>query len=254
MELLRNISIYAFLLAIVSYLFGVTGLATLGTSIEALTTYSYLPVFAFLFIFMAILLDDSDILPFYYRIFTVFLYLLSLIALYHFFEPVNFMPGEMITPLLYSLVVTFIAIMVMPFMRDSFLVRIATMVMFAFAAISIWLYQGSGNAYSLLNMMPPKALVEYQVNKEGLSDKAVKLLEDTKETSFYLATSYKDLDELAPSERRKVFVERLKKNYSLENKEKIESLIWNFALTESFAKFKYYYKTQNLFFFILKIN
>jgi hypothetical protein len=250
-ELLRGISIYAVLLAIVSYLFGVAGLATLGSSIGDFSTYSYLPVLAFLFVFMAIMLDDYDILPFYFRIFTVVLFACSLMALYKFFAPPEFVSGEMITTLLYSLVFTLIALAVMPFMRDSFIIRMTTMVIFVFAAISVWLYQGTGNAYAIMNHMPTQKLEEYEPNTNGLSEDAIKLLESSKGSYLQSTQSYSDLKDLNPEERRKVFIERLKMNYSDENKEKVDSLIWNYALTESISEFKYYYKTQNLFFFIL---
>lgn len=252
-ELLKEIWLYALILSILSYLFGAAGLADLSSSIGDFSTYSYLPVFTLLFVFMAIMLDDSDVLPFYFRILTVAFFVFSLMALYKFFAPPEFASGEMITSLLYSLVFTSIALAVMPFMRDNFLIRMVTMIIFAFAAISVWIYQGTGNAYAILDKMPKQALVEYEMNKDGLSDKAVKLLE-TNSAGFMALQSYADLNDLEPLERRKVFFERLKKNYSAENKEKIESLIWNFALTEPFIKFKYYYKTQNLFFFILIIG
>ena len=250
-ELLKKISIYAFVLAIVSYLFGVTGVVTSGASIGSFTTFSYLPVLALMFVFMAIMLDDCDILPLFYRLFTVVLFACSLMALYSFFLPQEFASGEMITAMLYSLIFTLFALAVMPFMRDSFIMRIATMVIFVFAIFAVWLYQGSGNAYAILNKMPSQKLVDYQVNTNGLSNEAVELLEKKQFADWQAVNSYKDLNELEPTERRQVFIERLKKNYSLENKDKIDSLIWNFALTEPFVKFNHYYKTQNLFFFIL---
>lgn len=251
LELLRGIWLYALLLSFVSYMFGVTGLASLGSSIGSFTTYCYLPVFTFLFVFMAIMLDDCDVLPFYFRIFTVMLFGFSLMTLYRFFVPIEFLSGEMITSLLYAMVFTFIALAVMPFMRDSFIVRMATMVIFVFAAFSVWLYQGTGNAYALLDKMPKQALTEYEMNKDGLSEKAISILESPRSIGYQAIQSYSDLNDLEPAERRKIFVERLKKNYAEDNKDKIESIIWNFALTEPFVKFKYYYKTQNLFFFIL---
>ncbi len=250
-ELLRGISIYAVLLAVVSYVFGVSGLASLGSSIGDFTAYSYLPVFTFLFVFMAILLDDYDILPFYFRIITAVLFVFSLIALYKFTAPQEFASGEMITTLLYSLVFTLIALIVMPFMRDSFIIRMTTMVIFVFAAISVWLYQGTGSAYAIMNYMPSQKLVEYQPNTIGLSEEAIKLLNNPRMSDLQSIRSYSDLNDLNPEERRKVFIERLKMNYSAENKDSIDSLIWNFALTEPIVKFKYYYKAQNIFFFIL---
>lgn len=250
-ELLKGIWLYALLLALVSYLFGITGLASLGTSISSFTSYTYLPVFTMLFVFMAIMLDDCDILPFYFRIFTVMLFGFSLMTLYVFFTPTEFASGEMITSLLYSMVFTMIALAVMPFMRDSFIIRMATMVIFVFAAFSIWLYQGTGNAYSLLNKMPTQTLTEYEMDKNGLSEKGIKVLESPRSVGYQALQSYNDLNDLEPSERRKIFMERIKKNYTEDNKEKLESLVWNFALTEPFVKFKYYYKSQNIFFFIL---
>lgn len=249
-ELLKEISIYAFLLALISYFFGAAGLASLSSTIGSFTSFSYLPVLTFMFVFMAIALDDCDIFPFYYRIFTVLLFAFSLLTFYIFVTPQEFANGEMITPMLYSLVFTTIALAVMPFMRDSFVIRMATMVIFVFAAFSVWLYQGTGNAYAMINEMPKEKLVDYQVNTRGLSEKATKLLQNNISDSRIIQ-SYRDLNDLEPSERRQVFIERLKKNYSLENKDKIDSLIWNFALTEPFIKFNYYHKTQNVFFFIL---
>lgn len=250
-ELLKGVSLYALLLALVSYFFGVAGLASLSSTMGEFTTFSYLPVLTFLFVFMALALDDCDVFPFYYRIFTVLLFALSLMALYSFFKPQEFASGDLITSMLYSIVFTSIALAVMPFMRDSFIIRMATMVIFVFAAFSVWLYQGTGNAYAIINKMPSQKLTEYQVDKNGLSDEAIKLLDDNQITEWQVIQSYRDLNDLNPDERRKVFIERLKKNYSVENKDKIDSLIWNFALTEPFIKFKHYYKTQNVFFFIL---
>lgn len=250
-ELLRAVCKYALFLAIVSYLFGVTGLAALGSPIGNLTAYSYLLILAFFFVLMAICIDDFDIFPFFYRIFTVAFFAISLMALYNFFAPPEFTSGAMMTTLLYSIVFTMIALLIMPFMRDNFMMRMATMVIFAFAAISIWLYQGSGNAYAILNKMPEQTIPDYQVNKEGLSENALKILEDQSINEYKILQSYDDLKDLEPLERRKVFIERLKKNYSVEYKERIESLIWNFALTEPFAKLKYYHKDQNTFFFLL---
>jgi hypothetical protein len=76
-------------------------------------------------------------------------------------------------------------------------------------------------------------------------------LESPRSIGYQALQSYNDLNDLEPSERRKIFMERIKKNYTEDNKEKLESLVWNFALTEPFVKFKYYYKSQNIFFFIL---
>ncbi len=250
-ELLKGISMYALLLSFFSYLFGVAGLASLGSSIAGFTAFSYLPVLTFLFVFMAIALDDYDILPFYFRVVTVILFALSLIALYKFFAPQEFISGDMLTTMLYSLVFTFIALTVMPFMRDSFIIRMATMVIFVFAIISVWLYQGTGSAYAIMDKMPSQKIAEYQPDKEGLSEEAIKLLDSNRSSDFQTSQFYSDLNDLNPFDRRKVFIERLKKNYSPENKERIESLIWNFALTEAFVKFKHYYKTENMFFFIL---
>ncbi len=249
-ELLKKISVYALLLSVVAYLFGVSGFASFGTSINGLVAYSYLPVYAFLFVFMAIFIDDYDVLPLYYRLLTVFLLMCSLWALYKFFAPVEFASGEMITTLLYAIVFTIITLVVMPFMRDSFLIRMATMVMFVFAAISIWLYQGAGNAYAILNQMP-KEEIEYQVNTSGLSDEATRLLEEQPILTWQVMRSYRDINNLNPAERRHVFIERLKKNYNQEDKEKFDSIIWNFALTEPISRFSYYYKIQNTFFFVL---
>ncbi len=249
-ELLKKISIYAFLLSLGAYLFGVSGLASFGTSVQGLIAYSYLPVYAFLFVFMAIFIDDYDVLPLYYRLLTVFLFMCSLWALYEFFMPAEFASGEMITTLLYSIVFTIITLVVMPFMRDSFLIRMATMVIFVFAVISIWLYQGAGNAYAILNKMPTQS-IEYEVNTLGLSDEATRLLEEKPILSWQAMRSYRDINNLNPDERRHVFIERLKKNYNQEDKEKFDSIIWNFALTEPISKFSYYYKSQNMFFFIL---
>ena len=250
-ELLGKISFYALLLAFVSYVFGVTGLVSLNTSVGSLMTFSYLPVLSFLFVFMALVLDDYDVLPFYYRFLTIALFACSLMALYKFFAPPEFLSGELITTMLYSLVFTLITLAVMPFMRDSVLVRMATMVVFVFAAITIWLYQGAGNAYAIINHMPSDKIVEYKINTDGLSEKAIKLLENDKQDNLKVVQSYVDLNDLEPKERRRVFTERLRKNYSLNNKDKINSLIWNYALTESFIKFKHDYKDQNIFFFIL---
>ena len=249
-ELLKNISIYAVLLALLSYLFGVSGLVPAGASIDGLMAYSYLPIYAFLFIFMAIFIDDYDVLPLYYRLLTVFLFMCSLGALYQFFMPPEFVPGEMTTTLLYSIIFTIITLTVMPFMRDSFLIRMATMVMFVFAAISVWLYQGSGNAYSIIRQIPANN-IEYEINTAGLSEEAVKLLEDRPVLNWQAMRSHRDMENLNPQERRQVFIERLKKNYNQEDKENFNSVIWNFALTEPLAKFKYYYTTQNMFLFIL---
>lgn len=251
-ELLKKISLYAIFLALVSYTFGVTGLASLGTSIGSFTTFCYLPVFVFLFVFMAIMIDDCDIFPFYYRFLTIALFACSLMALYRFFAPPEFFEGEMITTLLYSVVFTLIALAVMPFMRDSFIMRMATMIIFAFAAISIWLYQGTGNAYALMKHMPTETITEYQVDTEGLSDKAIALLgANTPQEGHNLIRTYKDLNNLEPAERRKVFIERMRKTYSLEDKDRIDSLILNYALTEAFVNYKYYHKTQNVYYFIL---
>ena len=125
------------------------------------------------------------------------------------------------------------------------------MVILAFSVISVWLYQGAGNAYAILNKMPKQALTEYEVDKTGLSEEALRLLENSQLNEYQILQSYDDLINLEPSQRRHVFIERLKKNYSIENKERIESLVWDFALTESFLRLRYYHKAQNMLFFVL---
>ncbi|MBO4707232.1 MAG: protein kinase [Elusimicrobiaceae bacterium] len=250
-ELLSKISIYALILSLVAYLLGVAGLAALGSPVGDLTTYSYLLVLSFLFIFMAIYIDDCDIFPLFYRVLTVILFVFSIITLYHFFAPSEFVSGEMTTPLLYALIFTLIALVLMPFMRDNLMIRMATMVILAFSVISVWLYQGAGNAYAILNKMPKQALTEYEVDKTGLSEEALRLLENSQLNEYQILQSYDDLINLEPSQRRHVFIERLKKNYSIENKERIESLVWDFALTESFLRLRYYHKAQNMLFFVL---
>ena len=252
-KLLRKITIYAFLLAISSYIFGVLGLVPLDLPTLEFSAYSYLPVYALLFVLMAIVIDDYDVLPTYYRILTIMLFACSLGALYKFFAPQEFVSGELSTSLSYSIIFTLFALIVMPFMRDNFLMRMATMVIFVFSAIAIWLYQGVGGAYAIMDEMPGSAVVEYEAKTEGLSEDAKKFLE-IKDLNRDIIHSYTDLNELSPDERQKVFVERLKKNYSPEYRTNIETLVWNFALTEPIFKFRYYYKTQGLFFFILTMG
>ncbi len=251
MELLKKISFYALLLALASYVFGVLGLASGATMVGNLSAYPYLPVYAVLFVFMAIAVDDYDVLPFYYRIITMVFFALSLFCLYRFFAPQEFISGDLSTALSYSVIFALATLIVMPLMRDNYVLRIVTMVMFVFAAISIWLYQGAGNAYSMINQMPKRVLENYQVNTDGLSEEASKILLKNYSSKDQILYTYQDLNTLKPEERHQVFVERLKKNYSPERKETIESAIWNFALTEPIVKFKYYYTTEGLFFFIL---
>ena len=251
MELLKKISFYALLLALASYVFGVLGLASGATMVGDLSAYPYLPVYAVLFVFMAIAVDDYDVLPFYYRIITMVFFALSLFCLYRFFAPQEFISGDLSTALSYSVIFALATLIVMPLMRDNYVLRIVTMVMFVFAAISIWLYQGAGNAYSMINQMPKRVLENYQVNTDGLSEEASKILLKNYSSKDQILYTYQDLNTLKPEERHQVFVERLKKNYSPERKETIESAIWNFALTEPIVKFKYYYTTEGLFFFIL---
>ncbi len=253
LKLLRKITIYASLLAIISYIFGVLGLVPLGFQIIDFAAYSYLPVYALLFVLMAIVIDDYDVLPIYYRIVTIVLFGCSLGALYKFFTPQEFLSGELTTSLLYSIIFTICALLVMPFMRDNFLMRMATMVIFVFSAIAIWLYQGVGGAYAIMDKMPDSALVEYEPKTEGLSEEAKKLFE-VNDSNTDVIHSYTDLNELNPDERQKVFIERLKKSYSPEYRTNIETLVWNYALTEPIFKFRYYYKTQGLFFFILTMG
>lgn len=250
--LLYKVAIYAILLSLLSYIMGLFGLVTLNAPVMNLMAYTYLPMYSLLFIFMAITIDDYDILPIIYRIITAIFLLCSLMALYKFFTPVNFASGELITSLLYSVIFTIVALMVMPFMRDNFWIRMGTMIIFVLSGISIWLYQGTGNAYAIMEKVTNTA-VEYKVDKNTLSKEAIELLnkEDDKDS---IITSYNDLNDLNPKERYEVFVSRLKKNYSPENKKIIESNIWNFALTESFFKFKYYYKSQGFFLFVLTMG
>lgn len=250
--LLYKVTFYAILLACLSYVMGMFGLVNLSMPAMNFMAFSYLPIYALLFIFMAITIDDYDILPISYRIVTSFLFLCSLGALYKFFMPVEFASGELITSLLYSVVFTIVALMVMPFMRDNFLLRMGTMLIFVLSAISIWLYQGTGSAYAIMNKVTDTA-VEYQLDKQKLSADAVALLEKS-EKKDAIITSYADLNDLKPEERYEVFIGRLKKNYSPESKKVIESTIWNFALTEPFFRFKYYYKAQGFFLFILTIG
>lgn len=250
-ELLKKVSFIAILLALASYVFSTLGFIPANAAVGSLSAYSYLPVYALLFVFMAIAVDDYDVFPFYYRIVTMLLFALSLFCLYKFFAPQEFMTGELSTMLSYSVIFALATLIIMPLMRDSYLLRILTMIMFVFAGVSIWLYQGAGNAYAMINQMPKRAVVDYQPQAIGLSDEAKEILSKRHSINDQFLYTAQDLTKLNPEERHYVFVERLKKHYSPEKKDTIESAIWNFALTEPIIKFKYHYASENIFFFIL---
>ncbi|MCR5504966.1 MAG: serine/threonine protein kinase, partial [Elusimicrobiaceae bacterium] len=252
LTLLYKVAFYSILLALLSYILGLFGLVDLHAPIMNLMAFTYMPIYALMFIFMAITIDDYDILPISYRILTSVLLVCSLWALYKFFTPVAFASGELITSLLYSVIFTIVALIVMPFMRDNFLLRMGTMLIFVLSGISIWLYQGTGSAYAISNIVTNTA-VEYKLDTKQLSAEASSLL-DKKENKDSIMTSYSDLNELNPEERYKVFIGRLKQNYSPENKKVIESTIWNFSLTEPLFKFKHYYKEQGFFLFVLTLG
>lgn len=247
MELLKKVSFIALLLALASYIFSALGFIPANSTVVNLGAYSYLPVYALAFVFMAIAIDDYDVFPFYYRIGTMILFVLSLLCLYKFFAPQEFMTGDLTTALSYSVIFALATLVIMPLMRDNYILRVATMIMFVFAAISIWLYQGAGNAYAMINQMPKKSITNYVANTTGLSEDAKEILSKKHNVNDQVIYTYPDLNKLNPDERHKVFIERLKKHYSPDMKETVESAIWNFALTEPMMKFKYHYANENIF-------
>ena len=251
LQLLKYASFMALLLALVSYIFATLGFVAPGAAVADLSAYTYLPVYALMFAFMAIAVDDRDVFPFYYRVATIVFFALSLVCLYKFFYSGDFMLGELSATLSYSVIFALVTLLIMPLMRDSYVLRIATMVMFVFAAVSIWLYQGAGNAYSILNQMPKRPIVNYVVNTDGVSEEAKEILEKKYNINDPVIYGYQDLNKLDPQERRYVFIERLKKNYSPEKQMMIESSVWNFALTEPILKFKHLYQKENIFLLIL---
>lgn len=251
LQLLRYASFMALLLALASYAFATLGFIAPGATVADLSSYSYLPVYALMFAFMAIAVDDRDVFPFYYRVGTIVLFALSLLCLYKFFYSGDFTLGELSATLSYSVIFALVTLLIMPLMRDSYVLRIATMIMFVFAAVSIWLYQGAGNAYSILNQMPKMPIVNYVVNTDGISEEAKEILVKKYNVNDPIIYGYRDLNKLDPQERRYVFIERLKKNYSPEKQMMVESSIWNFALTEPMLKFKHLYQKEQIFLFIL---
>ena len=251
MPLLKKVSFFALILALASYVLATLGFIPAGAAVASLSAYCYLPIYALLFVFMAILVDDYDVFPFYYRIVTMVLFALSLLCLYKFFTPQDFVAGELSTPLSYAIIFALVTLIIMPLMRDSYLLRIVTMVMFVFAGISVWLYQGAGNAYSMINQMPKRNLVNYVPKTDGLSEESKAILAKKHNVNDQLLYTYQDLNKLNPQERHQVFIERLKMHYSPDKKATVESAIWNFALTEPIVKFKYLYSKENIFLFIL---
>ena len=251
MQLLKYASFLSLLLALASYTFATLGFIPDGAVVANLSSYSYLPIYALMFAFMAIAIDDRDVLPFYYRVATMVLFALSLLCLYEFFNSGEFMVGELSATLSYSVIFALVTLLVMPLMRDSFVLRIATMIMFVFAGLSIWLYQGAGNAYSILHQMPKRTITDYVINTDGLSEEAKAILEKKYNVNDQVIYNYQDLNDLEPKERHYVFIERLKKYYSPDKQMTVESSIWNFALMEPIMKFKYLYQKENVFLFIL---
>ncbi|MDR0952890.1 MAG: protein kinase [Elusimicrobiota bacterium] len=260
-DIIKKAAPLILLVALASYLAGFMG----WTTVDAKLFYNssnYMLVFAFVFAALAIKIDDSNSLPFVYRVLSSALFAFSFLCIYRFCAPLYVLRGELTASLFYSTAGLVCATCVLPFLRGSYIFRLATWAIFAASCASIWVYQASGNAYYSSNeieeqLSRPKPAYTLQLTPDELAQKA----QFSAAQKASLKPEVADADEedeaieqaplLTPKEARANFIKQAVAVSPDVNQDTLQNLIWRYALKEPFVKAYYQAHFDNVALFAI---
>lgn len=234
-DLLQKAVPLVLVIAPFAYWFGFYGAIEPGAVISSFSTYGYLLFLSLLFGGIALKIDDMEELPFYYRVGGLLLFILSFYTFWQLVAPANPATGELTDSLFYIVAGICGATCVMSFLRDGFLFRAFTIILFFLGLSSIWLYGASSNVYSLHK--------EINIASQA-SD--VKLAQAEQ-------TQNQDKENPSPEILRENFINTLAQVNIVSEQETVEQYEWLFALKEPYEKIRYTWKSDNIPLFILYI-
>lgn len=250
--------------AILSYLFGFYGYVKPGAELAPLMSGAYLMFYSIAIGTLALKFDDSEDLPFYCRFITVGIFILSFCLFWQFVTPAEFTSGELTQSLQYAAIGLCAATCVLTFLRGGFLYRVLTIVLFVASLGGIWIYQASGDAYTLYDEV--RAMNKVQTMEKNTPAAARELSHSytalDSEEEFYAmpeeasapaaaktgekADSKAENKNPSPAELRTNFVSALSKVNLSSNQEAVEQYIWIFALKAPYEEVKYDWNENNV--------
>lgn len=151
-DLINKIVPVVIVIAVWSYIAGLFGLAQ-SDSMLSLASHGYLLIYAFVLGAWAIKIDDVDQFPLLYRLGSIFMFGLGFLCIFNFSAPAHSVQGELTTSLFYSTLGLAAATFVLPFLRGSYIFRLAAVLLFVAGCSSIWVYQASGNTYYIMQQI-----------------------------------------------------------------------------------------------------
>ena len=160
-----------------SYIFAFYGAVQPDSVLGSLSAYPYLLIYSIAVGGLALKIDNIEDFPFPYRLVSIILFSLSFYLFYQFVRPETYVEGELSQSLRYAAFAMCVATSLMTLLRNGFIYRTLTVILFAASLGGIWFYQSGGGAYALYDEVrsAAEAKAEKAELTAGLPHKVVAL-------------------------------------------------------------------------------